>query len=73
LQEGTLSFLGRAQYLNGDYARARSTLEKRLLSTRTTILHACTLALPCLAKARHRTVCETSTRAWKEFMTFSIT
>ena len=30
LQEGTLSFLGRAQYLNGDYARARSTLEKAL-------------------------------------------
>jgi len=30
LQEGTLSFLGRAQYLNGDYARARSTLEKVL-------------------------------------------
>ena len=30
LQEGTLSFLGRAQYLNGDYTRARSTLEKAL-------------------------------------------
>jgi tetratricopeptide (TPR) repeat protein len=30
LQEGTLSFLGRAQYLNGDYPRARSTLEKAL-------------------------------------------
>jgi tetratricopeptide (TPR) repeat protein len=30
LQEGTLSFLGRAQYLNGDYAQARSTLEKAL-------------------------------------------
>ena len=30
LQEGTLSFLGRAQYLNGDYARAGSTLEKAL-------------------------------------------
>jgi tetratricopeptide (TPR) repeat protein len=30
LQEGTLSFLGRAQYLNGDYAGARSTLEKAL-------------------------------------------
>ena len=30
LQEGPLSFLGRAQYLNGDYARARSTLEKAL-------------------------------------------
>jgi len=30
LQEGTLSFLGRAQYLTGDYARARSTLEKAL-------------------------------------------
>ncbi len=30
LREGTLSFLGRAQYLNGDYARARSTLEKAL-------------------------------------------
>jgi len=30
LQEGTLSFLGRSQYLTGDYARARSTLEKAL-------------------------------------------
>ena len=30
LREGTLSFLGRAQYLTGDYARARSTLEKAL-------------------------------------------
>lgn len=30
LQEGTLSFVGRAQYLTGDYARARTTLEKAL-------------------------------------------
>ena len=30
LQEGTLSFLGRAQYLNGDYAQAWSTLGKAL-------------------------------------------
>ena len=30
LQEGVLSYLGRAQYLTGDYARARRTLEKAL-------------------------------------------
>ncbi|HEY2976074.1 MAG TPA: tetratricopeptide repeat protein [Pyrinomonadaceae bacterium] len=30
LQEGILSYLGRAQYLTGDYAQARSTLEKAL-------------------------------------------
>jgi tetratricopeptide (TPR) repeat protein len=30
LREGVLSFLGRAQYLNGDYAQARQTLEKAL-------------------------------------------
>jgi tetratricopeptide (TPR) repeat protein len=30
LQGGTLSFLGRAQYLNGDYTRARSDVGKAL-------------------------------------------
>jgi tetratricopeptide (TPR) repeat protein len=30
LQEGVLSYLGRAQYLNGEYAQARQTLEKAL-------------------------------------------
>jgi tetratricopeptide (TPR) repeat protein len=30
LQEGVLSYLGRAQYLTGDYAQARPTLEKAL-------------------------------------------
>ena len=30
LREGTFSFLGRAQYLTGDYTRAGSTLEKAL-------------------------------------------
>jgi tetratricopeptide (TPR) repeat protein len=30
LREGVASFLGRAQYLNGDYAQARQTLEKAL-------------------------------------------
>jgi tetratricopeptide (TPR) repeat protein len=30
LREGVLSFLGRAQYLNGNYAQARETLEKDL-------------------------------------------
>jgi tetratricopeptide (TPR) repeat protein len=30
LREGVLSFLGRAQYLNGNYAQARQTLEKDL-------------------------------------------
>ena len=30
LREGVLSFLGRAQYLNGDYAQARQTLERDL-------------------------------------------
>src|SRR4029453_4413831 len=30
LREGVLSYLGRAQYLNGNYAQARQTLEKTL-------------------------------------------
>src|SRR5262245_65934051 len=30
LREGVLSFLGRAQYLTGNYAQARQTLEKDL-------------------------------------------
>ena len=30
LREGTLSFLGRAQYLNGELAQARDTLQKAL-------------------------------------------
>jgi tetratricopeptide (TPR) repeat protein len=30
LREGVASYLGRAQYLNGDYAQARQTLEKAL-------------------------------------------
>ena len=30
LREGVLSYLGRAQYLNGNYAQARQTLEKAL-------------------------------------------
>ena len=30
LREGVASFLGRSQYLTGDYARARQTLEKAL-------------------------------------------
>src|SRR6266850_5763861 len=30
LREGVLSYLGRAQYLTGNYAQARSTLEKAL-------------------------------------------
>jgi Tfp pilus assembly protein PilF len=30
LREGVLSFLGRAQYLTGNYAQARQTLEKNL-------------------------------------------
>ena len=30
LREGVLSYLGRAQYLNGDYAQARQILEKAL-------------------------------------------
>ena len=30
LQEGVLSFLGRAQYLNGNYQQARQTLQKAL-------------------------------------------
>ena len=30
LREGVLSFVGRAQYLTGDYAQARQTLEKAL-------------------------------------------
>jgi tetratricopeptide (TPR) repeat protein len=30
LREGVLSFLGRAQYLTGNYAQARQTLEKAL-------------------------------------------
>jgi tetratricopeptide (TPR) repeat protein len=30
LREGVLSYLGRAQYLSGDYAQARPTLEKAL-------------------------------------------
>jgi tetratricopeptide (TPR) repeat protein len=30
LQEGVLSYLGRAQYLTGNYAQARQTLEKAL-------------------------------------------
>jgi tetratricopeptide (TPR) repeat protein len=30
LRAGVLSYLGRAQYLNGDYAQARQTLEKAL-------------------------------------------
>jgi tetratricopeptide (TPR) repeat protein len=34
LREGVLSFLGRAQYLTGNYAQARQTLEKDLLHHR---------------------------------------
>jgi len=35
LREGTLSFLGRAQYLNGQLAPARDTLQKALAQHRT--------------------------------------
>jgi tetratricopeptide (TPR) repeat protein len=34
LREGVLSYLGRAQYLTGDYAQARQTLEKALAQHR---------------------------------------
>jgi tetratricopeptide (TPR) repeat protein len=33
LQEGVLSYLGRAQYLTGNYAQARQTLERRFHRT----------------------------------------
>jgi hypothetical protein len=63
LQEGVLSYLGRAQYLTGDYAQARPTLEKGSLRTKTTVSRGCTSALRWLAKARPGRVCKISTRA----------
>ena len=48
LREGVLSFEGRAQYLTGNYAQARQTLEKTFASTPATILHGCTMALRCI-------------------------
>ena len=45
LREGVLSFLGRAQYLTGNYAQARQTLEKDLSHHRSDTSHGYTSAL----------------------------
>ena len=37
LRAGVLSYLGRTQYLTGNYTQARQTLEKLCLSTRATM------------------------------------
>ena len=61
LRQGVLSYLGRAQYLTGNYAQAQPTLETALiLRTRAIILRGCTLALPWLVKAKLRRLCQIS-------------
>ena len=55
LRIGVYSFLGQAQYLNGNYAEARQSLQKAL-PCRTTMSRNSTLALP-------RIVSETARRA----------
>ena len=55
LREGVSSFLGRAQYLTGDYPEARQTLRKRhFLSTGAITLHASTLVLRCIVSGAKR-------------------
>src|SRR5262245_17650723 len=49
LRAGVSSYLGRTQYLTGNYAEARQTLEKRQFrSTGWTMSHGYTLALRCI-------------------------
>ena len=54
LREGVSSFLGRTQYLTGDYPQARQTLQKALLSTGAITSHGSTLVLRCIVSGTKR-------------------